>query len=79
MVLQSSSSGSAQSAASVLIEGLKHKLLVYLLKKKQQERVQGNSEALKQFHYVFENYVNLLIWKVCLLFSTRTGCTASMP
>ena len=50
----------------MLIEGLKHKLLVHLLKKKQQEAAQGNHEALKQFHYVFENYVNLLMWKVNL-------------
>ena len=54
----------------VLIQGLKHKLLVYLLKKKQQEAANGNREALKQFHYVFENYVNLLMWKVSLTLCT---------
>lgn len=69
MVLQTSSSGSAEAeaGAGVLIQGLKHKLLVYLLKKKQQEVADGNREALKQFHYVFENYVNLLMWKVSLI------------
>ena len=79
VVLQAMPSGSVQSVAAVLIEGLKHKLLVYLLKKKQLERMQGNSEALKQFHYVFENYVNLLIWKVCLLCSERICCMAYVP
>ena len=63
-VLQTSSSGSAEAETGALIQGLKHKLLVYLLKKKQQEVADGNREALKQFHYVFENYVNLLMWKV---------------
>ncbi|KAL3136500.1 hypothetical protein ABBQ38_005752 [Trebouxia sp. C0009 RCD-2024] len=60
-------SGPAAPGAGALIQGLKHKLLVYLLKKKQQEVSQGNREALKQFHYVFENYVNLLIWKAQFL------------
>lgn len=67
MVLQALPSGPAASEAGVLIQGLKHKLLVYLLKKKQEEVAQGNREALKQFHYVFENYVSLLMWKVSML------------
>lgn len=67
MVWQALPSGPAAPGAGALIQGLKHKLLVYLLKKKQQEVSQGNREALKQFHYVFENYVNLLIWKVSML------------
>lgn len=52
---------------SPLIQGLKHKILVHLLMKKQQEAAAGNHEALKQFHYVFETYVNLLMWKVAHL------------
>ncbi len=52
---------------SPLIQGLKHKILVHLLMKKQQEAAAGNYEALKQFHYVFETYVNLLMWKVAHL------------
>ena len=48
----------------MLIEGLKHKIMVYLLKKKQQEAAGGNHEAMKQFQYVYDHYVNLLIWKV---------------
>ena len=55
------------SGKSPLIQGLKHKILVHLLMKKQQEAAAGNHEALKQFHYVFETYVNLLMWKVTLL------------
>ena len=35
--------------------------------KKQLEAAAGNHEALKQFHYVFETYVNLLMWKVAHL------------
>ncbi len=35
--------------------------------KKQKEAAAGNHEALKQFHYVFETYVNLLMWKVAHL------------
>lgn len=54
---------------SPLIQGLKHKILVHLLMKKQQEAAAGNHEALKQFHYVFETYVNLLMWKVALSIS----------
>lgn len=68
--MQTSSSGSAEAEAGVLIQGLKHKLLVYLLRKKQQEAADGNREALKQFHYVFENYINLLMWKVSLMLYT---------
>ncbi len=52
---------------SPLIQGLKHKILVHLLMKKQKEAAAGNHEALKQFHYVFETYVNLLMWKVAHL------------
>ncbi|KAL0035680.1 hypothetical protein WJX79_007959 [Trebouxia sp. C0005] len=52
---------------SPLIQGLKHKILVHLLMKKQQEAAAGNHEALKQFHYVFETYVNLLMWKAQFL------------
>lgn len=65
--LQATSLGSAESPPGILIQGLKHKLLAYLLKKKKQEAAQGKHEALKQFHYVFENYVNLLMWKVTTL------------
>ena len=54
----------ADSSSSSLIEGLKHKMLVHLFHKKKQEATAGKNEALKQFHYVFENYVNLLMWKV---------------
>ena len=63
--MQGSAGAPGAADKGVLIEGLKHKILVYLLKKKQQEAAEGNHEALKQFHYVFENYVNLLMWKVC--------------
>lgn len=52
---------------SPLIQGLKHKILVHLLIKKQLEAAAGNHEALKQFHYVFETYVNLLMWKAQFL------------
>ena len=38
--------------------------MVFLLKMKQQEAADGSHEAMKQFHYVFETYVNLLMWKV---------------
>ena len=54
----------AEASGSSLIEGLKHKMLVHLFHKKKQEATAGKTEALKQFHYVFENYVNLLMWKV---------------
>ena len=59
----------AEASSSSLIEGLKHKMLVHLFHKKKQEATAGKNEALKQFHYVFENYVNLLMWKVthCIL------------
>lgn len=61
---------------SSLIEGLKHKMLVHLFHKKKQEAVGGKQEALKQFHYVFENYVNLLMWKVgpANLLMWKVGC-----
>ena len=48
----------------MLIEGLKHKIMVFLLKTQQQEAAESNHEAMKQFHYVFETYVNLLTRKV---------------
>lgn len=65
MELQAAAAAAAEpTGKSPLIQGLKHKILVHLLKKKQEEAAAGNHEALKQFHYVFETYVNLLIWKV---------------
>lgn len=58
-----------------LIEGLKHKMLVHLFKKKKLEAASGKQEALKHFHYVFENMVDLLMWKVSHLAPSRMDCS----
>lgn len=53
-------------SSSSCLEGLKHKMLVHLFHKTRHQAAAGNNEALKKFHYVFESYVDLLMWKASI-------------
>lgn len=50
-----------------LIEGIRHKLLVFLFKQQQQRQQDGQPDALQNFCFHFDGYLHLVMWKVQLL------------